>query len=53
VYEIFNSLLSKVNTAGYVLGQAVQHAAEELAGKLFAVMVREAEWKDTKFIVIM
>jgi len=29
----FNSLVSKANTAGNVLGQAVQHAAEKLAGK--------------------
>jgi len=40
-------MVSKTNTVGHVLGQAVQQAAEGLEGKPFAVMVREAEWKDT------
>jgi len=40
-------LVSKANTVGNVLGQADTQAAEELEGKPFAVMVREAEWKDT------
>jgi hypothetical protein len=46
MYENFKCLVSKANTVGNVLGQAVQQAAEELEGKPFAVMVREADWKD-------
>jgi hypothetical protein len=45
-YRKFKSLLSKGNTEGDVLGQAVQPAGEELGGKPFSVLVCEGEWND-------
>ena len=46
MYGKFKSQASKANTAGDVVGQAVQQAAEELAGIPFVLLVCVAEWED-------